>query len=318
MPRLSLFTPCGLLRCTSADSDAKRIFDVRAKALGGDGNNFALGADTKLGARLYAESIMEALARAKLRRAGQQDTAERIYDLIDDREGEYGVVPGAGDSVATRKNVLASRMLLPGGAGLVNVENALRALLGDDFIALRVTQAAERAVSPPNIGDQPMNLQTSDVPRRIIRITATISIGLGSPQTVPYTAIDPAPSGLLVGEKLVIEPNTLGMAERVTVTEVTGYTLTATFNNPHPAGVVATTQPMPIWQSNQRDVLVVLTDAAAADPEKRRQTHDLMGRLARGVSTWSIVGSSGSPRHTGPFIIESSPLNATPFGTTSL
>jgi hypothetical protein len=315
MPKLSLFTPVGLLRCSSAPSDAKRIFDARVKALGGDGNNFALGADTKLGAHIYAESIMEALARAKLKRAGQQDTAERIYDLIADREAEYGITPGAGESVADRKKVLAPRMLLPGGAGLINVENALRALLGDDFIAVRATQAAERVAAPPAIGDQPMNLQTPDVPRHIIRLVTAITTGLGSPQAVQYQMVDDSSAFFHVPIAFCVEPEAPGQTETVVVTARDVETgIVATFNKTHAAGAIATSQPMPIWQSNQRDCLVVLTPSAAADPEKRRQTHDLMGRLARGVSTWSIVAGDGSPLMAGPFIIESSPLNATPFG----
>jgi hypothetical protein len=38
-------------------------------------------------------------------------------------------------------------------------------------------------------------------------------------------------------------------------------------------------------------------------------------RLARGVSTWAIVVQATGPNQAGPFRLDTSPLNATPFGT---
>lgn len=323
MPKLSLFTPLGLLKMSSAPSPAKVIYDAKKAALGGDGTNFVIRQGSRLGARLYAESIMEALIDEKIRRAGNQDLPSKVFEQLPDREREFGLTPAAGDSFHGRKLALAARMLLPGGATRNNVENALRTLLGDDFIAYRTILPGERVKWPANLGDQPMNLKRPDIPRKLIRITDPITIGLGSPQLVGFSAVSPPATAddpvLRKGDVLVVEPEVLGRTETVTVTGVFqddfgGMTFRATFNQAHETNAWASTAPYPLWISTQRTCLVVLSASAAVDPEKRRQTNDLLARILRGVSTWSIVAQT-APNQAGPFVLNQSPMNATPFGT---
>ena len=71
MPKLSLFTPCGLLKMSSAPSPAKVIYDAKVRALGGDGKNFVVRQGSLLGARLYAESIAEAMIDEKIKAFGE-------------------------------------------------------------------------------------------------------------------------------------------------------------------------------------------------------------------------------------------------------
>jgi len=73
----------------------------------------------------------------------------------------------------------------------------------------------------------------------------------------------------------------------------------------------------PYWTSSKRHSLVVLTASAAADPEKRRKVHELMGRLARGVSTWDIAAES-APGFAGPFRVGEGRLGMTPIGTVAV
>lgn len=322
MPKLSLFTPLGLLKMTSAQSPAKVIYDEKVRALGGDGKNFAIKQGTHLGARLYAESISEAMIDEKIHRAGNQDLPTEVVEQLPDREFEFGVVPSAGVTPQQRKLALAARMLLPGGASRNNVEIALRTLLGSAFIAYRTIKASERVKWPANLGDSPMNLKGPDIPRKLIRIIDTISMGLGSPQLVGFSAVSPLATSsdpvLRAGDVLTVEPEVKGRAEVVTVAGVFQDDLgnklfRATFNNAHELNAWATTAPHPLWTSTQRSCLIILREPDAYDPEIRRMTHDLLHRILRGISTWSIVGESAA-NQAGPFILNESPMNATPFG----
>lgn len=321
MPKLSLFTPLGLLKLSSAPSPAKVIYDAKRAALGGSAN-FSIGLGTHLGGRLYAESILEARIDEKIRRARDQDLPEKVVEQLPDREHEFGIVPPAGVTPQQRKKNLASRMLLPGGGNRNNIEISLRKLLGDAFIAYRTIKPSERVKWPANLGDQPMNLKAPSIQRKLIRITDAISIGLGSPQLVGFTAVSPKATAddpiLRKGDEIVVEPEVLGRAEKITVAGVFqddfgGMTFRATFNNPHDANAWATTAPFPMWTSTQRSCLVVLREPDAYDPEIRRMTNELLHRILSGVSTWSIVGESAA-NQAGPFILNQSPMNATPFG----
>jgi len=326
MPKLSLFTPLGLLKMSSAPSPAKLIYEAKKASLGGDGQNFVIKPGSLLGGRLYAESIAEAMIDEKIKRASNQDLPTKVVEQLPDREFEYGVVPPAGTTPQQRKLALAARYLLPGGATRNNVENALRTLLGDVFVAYRTITAAERVKFPVNIGDSPMNLKGPFIPRKLIRLTSAISKALGTTQGASYTCITPEateadPLILRVGDVLTVEPEVKGRTEVVTVVSTLDGPIStsfqAVFNKAHEANAWATTAPHPLWISTQRTCLVVLTEPEAYDPEIRRMTHDLLQRILRGISTWSIVGETAA-NQAGPFILNESPMNATPFGTITL
>jgi len=78
-----------------------------------------------------------------------------------------------------------------------------------------------------------------------------------------------------------------------------------------------TTAPFPYWVSSKRHNVIVLKAAAAADPEKRRQVNELLGRMLRGVSTWDIAAES-TPGHAGPFKVGEGLLGVTPIGDLTL
>src|SRR5262249_11391681 len=87
----------------------------------------------------------------------------------------------------------------------------------------------------------------------------------------------------------------------------------AQFALAHDDGVFVTTMPYPLWASTKRHALIVLTSAAAADPEKRRRVHNLMRKIARGVSTWSIC-DGGAGKTNGPFRVGVGRLGVTTIG----
>jgi hypothetical protein len=319
MPLLSRFTPLGMLSLSSAPSHAETIFDALVRS---QGDAYAAGGPHE--AKLYAQAMGLARGQYALERAGNQQFPKRATDLFDILEREHGLVPRADDSTAERTAELSARMLLPGGAAQSNVERTLSELLGEDFVAYRPTPTDEMVLYPDNIGDSPMNLQAPEVVRKRLVITDAISTGLGAPQQVQYleTRTEAEDTALLAaeGDVLVVGPGT-ATEERVTVTAIAtvdgDHFLAATFEQPHPPETLAITAPYPMWMSTKRHSLIVLTAAAASDAEKRRKVHDLMRRIARGVSTWDIAGES-DPGETGPFILDESLMDQTPFEAITL
>lgn len=312
---------------TSKPSDAEMLYRAKIAALGGqygEGDDL----DPRMDAKAYAEAIREAVIRMLLRRAGEQLLPSKLVDMLPVREAEYGVVPGPNDSIATRRAVLVARAKVPRGSSLINMNNALRDLLGDDFVRIKTREADDPSESvdwPTNLGDQPMNLQRPDVPLKLVRLLDPV-VTLGTELTIQYElASGPAlltrAQELAAGDVLVVSPETLGMEERVTViaagqSEGPNF-LRAIFTKAHDAGCLGTTQPFPMWTTTRRTILIVLKAAAAIDPEKRRKVHELMARIARGVTQWSIVQETfvGPISTFGPFVLDQSPLDATPFTT---
>lgn len=318
--RLSAFTPTGILRLTSEPSPAQSIYNSLANQYRDSGISIEKG--SRVDCTIFAEAMGMARAQRCLEKAWNQILPTKVTDLLDQREAEYGVVPSPTQNTDQRRGVLASRKLLPGGASRNNVENALAALLGSDFIHYRPTKNAEVVNTPAAATDQPINFQLPGTAPKVISLAFDVCLGLGSPQEARYLnapipmhpAIPATANYIGVGDVLVIDAGSVS-AERVTVTGIgTSRTFIATFNQPHQAGAICTTQPWPAWSSNRRSSLIVVTASAAVDPVKRKAVDDLMGRIARGVSSWAIVAST-STGFAGPFVIDTSPLGATPFGS---
>ncbi len=314
MPVLSAFTPCGQLVLSSKPSHSALVYKMLIGSLGG---NYKVQKGSREDAWCYATAMRLGYARYLLEHAGYQLQPLKVTEMMGHREWEYGIVPGQDDSLYTRRQVLAAREKLPRGARREAVVDALTTLLGADFLGYRTTAPAEIVNWPLNLGDQPMNLQRPTVPRKLIRITQAISTGLGAPQEVTYSGVDLGEGAPLIGDKFVVEPEIPARAEVVTI-EFVGENITATFNNPHDANCLATTQPYPMWTGTQRANLIFVSMSASVDPEKRRKINELLERILRGVSTWAIVGADpGPPPVAGPFILNFSPLTATPFAALS-
>lgn len=322
MPVLSAFTPLGILRLSSEPSYGESIYRAMVASLG---DNYNVEPGSRMEATIYAQAMGLAETRMLLEHAGRQQHPLYVDEMIADREREYGLVPGPHDTLVQRQAALAARMLLPRGARREAVVDALTLLLGDNFVGYRTTPKDEITNSPTSLGDQPMNLQKPNIPRKIVRITTGISTGLGAPQTVTYTTVDPTDRPILRGDTIVVDPAIQSVQERVLITAATipfpftgTGTFTAKFNQPHDPNTLATTQPWPLWSGTQREALIFVKSAAAVDVETRRKINELMKRIARSVSTWAIVAETSPADVAGPFLLDVSPLNVTPFGLISL
>lgn len=298
----SLFTPVGLWRCSSRKPSARAIFDQQRAGMGGQ---FDVSAESAMGAFLYANAIGQARTRQVVEAAALQRIPRRASYLMPQREEEYGLVPSPNASLTDRREEYARKFKVVQCTSHVAVEAALLELLGDDFVGLRATPTAEIATLSQADGLD-VNYQRPDVTRKVVRLLNAVSF-IGVPSTVAFEYVFTAPSTtdqdqLVAGDVIVVDPGRLGWTERVEVTAVapvlvlgvvTGYTLTAEFAFSHDAGTIGLTHPYPGLATSKRHSLVVVTQSAALDPEKRRRINELMQLHARSTSTWDIVAADG-------------------------
>lgn len=343
MPKFSLFTPLGLLKLGAKQSPAELFYDQQRAAIG---EQFDTTEGTHVEASMYARAMAFGRTAFALERAADQAYPATITELIPTREAEYGVVPGPLDSIADRRATLAAARLLPRGATITAIEDAFATLLGDDFLGVRATPWPEAVNYPTNLGDQPMNLQTTSVERKFIRVLDAVTLGGPGYFTLRYEALDPNEptvdetqfditkqiprTQLLVGDVLTLDSENATRTEVVTVQAVDiqfsdGDVLndpayrrfSATISNTHGAGFSATTIPFPLWASTKRHYLIVLTETAALDAEKRRKADELAARIFSCVATWSVAGGvvSGGSGVAGPFKVGEGLIGITPIGT---
>lgn len=334
--RFSCFATFGMLAFSSKPTHAEGFYKAMVASLGGQ---FATHEGSREDAKLYADAMAFARARYALEHAGLQIFPSLVQELLPTREQEYGVIPNPTDTLQDRHRALAAAYLLPLGASRTAVEMVLRATLGDDFVAYRPTPKGEALIFPAAPGDQPQNLQLASVPRKLIKLTESVTIGLGVPQHVRYerfasnevfTPNNADFHALKIGDEVVIDPGNMDVAEVVEVQELSYEfddfeagpfypTMKVTLNNAHAAGAPGTTAPWPFWRSSKRHNLVVLSSSAAADAESRRKADLVLGKVLRGVSTWDLAGESapGSGK-TGPFKVGVGQIGVTTIGTIDL
>ena len=329
----SIYSLYGLAQYAGGEV-AKRLH-VTALQLAGDGST-KFGISTEPGSFLddfaFSLAVMAAFAAQKLEQADQQRFARSTTDLLSDQENEWGIVPNPMLNVWKRRRVLAARKKAARGAARGPLETVLQALLGDNYVGIHAMRLNEIGMFPANMGDQPQSLQLPGIERKLIKILPPVSINLGTPQWVAYQPVDPLPHGSLhtlrIGDAVVAQPETLGITETVVVTDLStdatvgsptfgSPTFQATFNGVHDPNVDGAVMPYGVWMSTQRSIIVVVRALAAIDPETRRQVHEQLVRTMPTVSTWSIVQQTGFMQ-AGPFILDLSPLSATPFGVVSV
>jgi hypothetical protein len=309
VPLFSAFTPLGMLRLSGGPSHAERIFKSKRAALA---KEFDLSKGSRYDAWCYAEAMREARILYSAERAGRQALPHGADVMLPKLERDLGLAPGPTASLAERRQLAAFRRRQPRPPTRYEVESSLRGLLGDDFLALVPTGVDDAAVYPADVGTSPANLVSPRVARRYIRLLEPVAF-VSTPVQVAYEHLIPTGTpadAVQKGERLVVEPEVQGITERVTVTAVDDelQILLATFTRPHTAGCLATTMPFPTQQSTKRRSLVVLTPAAAVDPERRRVVNEYMARVCRATSCWDIAQGSGGT--TGAFTVGVSPIAA--------
>lgn len=188
MPRLSCFTPCGHLRCSSAASAVEVWYRLLPDLWGKQLDFSQLGSYNE--SKLYAWARMLAIVQGELEHAGNQANPHKAYEQIPLLELDYGIIPPAKAGVAARRRALVAAYLATQGEIASNVVNTLRTLLGSKFLAYVPNPAGTPTVEPPDPRSVTSG-QWADVriPPRYIRLIDPVGPGL-SPQWVAYEALD--------------------------------------------------------------------------------------------------------------------------------
>lgn len=333
--KYSLFAPKGLHLYQGGKPLAQAIHET-ALALfakyGADQGSLS----TEPGSLIDLFSFMLALALARAARMNQRADGERFadgaYHLLAAFEQEYGLRPGDGDTLATRRSELAQAKRFPRGCTRAELEQQIRDLLGDDFIGVHIPAAADVVNWPEELGDEPQLLVDPLIPRKLVRLPYAVSTGLGAAQYIAYEPIDPAAGDdaegtLTAGDQLVIGVENLGLAEVVEVLSVqepgdgeTYPLMEVVLTKAHDPGALGAAMPFPAWGSSQRHVFAVLTRDAGLDPEIRRKLDDKLTKILAGVTTWTICPASGAAQ-AGPWTLGDpvlSRLGMNPMGTLSV
>lgn len=142
MPKLSAFTPTGMLKLSGAPSRAEVLYRSLVSALSGkNGGGFDMSQGTRM--EVWAYAMAKCLARAAyaVERAGNQRTPLKASDLLPLLERAYLVVPSPGETRPERAATLAAIDALSGGGRFSDLASMLRSLLGSEFLALVPTAA---------------------------------------------------------------------------------------------------------------------------------------------------------------------------------
>lgn len=280
----------GGFRFSSRAPHGRRIYEA-LKASQGD--TYEESFDGRQSARLYAAAMSLAAAQYQIDRALNNASPLTATELLGKIETDYQLVPNASQTLQERRVVAAARRKVTRGARRESVEDALRTLLGSDFIAYETVAPIDR-YSWPNFPGDVGAFKRPGAPKKGFVLAGHVAV-LGTPYTV---AIAPIP-GLelpVASETYTLGPDSRSYhIEKITLTAVTSSTITAVFTKPHEQGEIAMS-PHPVWISNQRYSRIVVRTAAARNPETRRKVNETMARMLRGVSSWCIVSNEGTFR----------------------
>jgi hypothetical protein len=255
------------------------------------------------------------IVRRHIERAGNQFHPLSVWDKVASLEKDWGLIPPPTADLNQRQLALAAQMLLMTGAKQAAIETALTALLGADFISLRVTQPSER-VSTPTVPTTQGTFDPIGTAPVYLRITNGAIVGSNVVVSAELLGDSLLP---LVGTKLTIDPSDANRTEVIEITDVRagvddncGITFIAT--KPHNPGVIAASC-MPMWRSNQRHVAVLVTPGSIT-PELERQVNEIMQRHMKSVTDWSIVAATPLGA-TGPWIVAEAIIGETALGDTA-
>lgn len=257
------------------------------------GDTYETSFDGLQQARLYAQARCIGDAQYQLDRAANNRNPLKATELLPSLERDYQIAPAYGSTLAERRSVVAARALTTRGPRREAVEDALLTLLGDDFTSYEPTETADVATFPAAPGDVGVFARLG-AQKKVFSIDSNVS-NTGAPLAVSFTSIG-GTDAPIAGETYTVGPDSRDPnIEKITIESVSGSSLTATFSRPHARGTLSV-RPHPLWISSKRYSRIVVSFAAATDPETRRKINEVMRRQLRGVSQWCIVSDEGAFR----------------------
>lgn len=314
MPALSAFAPIGMMSLSGAPSHAENL---HRSMIASYSTEFDVTEGSHMDTTCFADAMAMARARYAIEHAAAQATPDAIDVLLPPLEEAYGLIPGPYDTILDRRAAYRTRRRIPKPPSRILVETALQELLGDDFLALVATPIADAVLHPTMFADPPMLLLSTGVTRKVVRFLDPQYIYAGNSDPIRYEVVLESGGLLELGDNLIVESETLGLAETTSVLEIGEIDgvpyFVGFFEKAHSEGVIAAQQPWPAWASTKRHSLVVLTPSASSDATARRKVNDYMNRTMRATSTWSIV--SGAAGVTGVHTIGTSSIGAQSLGS---
>lgn len=315
MGQLSAFTPFGLFDFSDDPSPAELYYDAMGRQLS---PAFDLTIGTYEEAKLFARAIMFGCARAQNQAANNQRIPSRVHDKLPTWERDYRIIVEPSWSPDTRRAMLVSRVLLMHGSREEALFTELTAILGSNLYKIRATQPSERVVwpspDPTGVGTFPV----ADAPLVYGRILDPVPFP-GVSVTVHFEAVgDLYPT---VGQKLCFEPEINVLTEAAVVTalarSVSGLQhydlMTVLFTKAKDANSWFASA-MPLWQSSQRVLQVIVKPVAAHNVETRRKIHEAMARHCKTTTEWEIIESADGVT-TGPWVVNVAYVGSTAIGT---
>lgn len=237
-------------------------------------------------ARLFSQAMCLAAAQYEAERAANNQDPLTADELLPALERDYQVVAPYNATKAERRRVVSARRLTTRGPRKEAIEDALRTLLGADFLRYEPTELQD-IESFPAVPGAVGAFARAGAQKKVFRIVGYVS-RCNQPVTVTFESLG-GTDAPIIGEEYTVDPDSrCPNVEKIRIASVSGSQLTATFTKPHPAGILAT-RPHPLLISSKRYNRVIVTVEAATDPETRRKINEQMKRQLRGVSQWCIV-----------------------------
>jgi hypothetical protein len=303
----SAFSAWGMLEFSSAPPRAQSIYNSIASMNGGNFDDTFSG---PMCAEWYAMAMAAGAVRDTLERAENQGDPQTVHELLPVQEHMYELAPGPTDSVNTRRASLAARYLVALEPNVQNVTQALRVLLGTDFVAWvpNSTASPSPAAIPTAMCKSPYARIKTIVLRTAVSDTSRVV-------SIPYLPGLGDSADLFDGDTVVIDPGSTSLQEVITVHGTPNGWLNVQFANTHEAGTIGTVGAFPNWSSFKKNSLVVVKNGRASDPILRAKACDLLARMLSGTSTWDIVQENVTPGSAGPFRVEQPSIGTVPIGT---
>lgn len=314
--RFSAFSAFGHLEFRGSDPLARRIYEEKKRNIGYEIN---FPDDVNVAAELYADAMLEASIRNLAVRASNEAHPLYTVEFLAAHELENGIVPLPTQTISQRQTVLYNTKRLIIDGHFSTISQSLKDLLGVDLLFYRVVRVNEL----PDIveygeDDENRALFTGwHVPIRIDRTVLPIT-RLNQPIDVVTERVAGNENYYRPRQTLLIEPSSNSRAERIipTVTRTTSInnpvfeSIRAVFKKPHDAGSLIRSGHYPRYASPKRIHQIVLNGTKAIDVNVRHSIDTIMRRLVRGTAVWQICEINSGLDGTGPFILDSSHLDA--------
>lgn len=301
----SAFTAWGFLEFSSSPPRAQAIYESLVSMNGGNFDDTFSG---PMNAEWYAIAMAIAAARDTLERAENQADPKTVHEMLPVQEGMYGLSPGPFDSADDRRAALAARYAVALPPTFPNVTQALRLLLGDDFVAWVPNPVY--TPSPATIPAEKCKAPTARF--KTIRLLDNIT-QLGT-QRVRYAALDGDAADLQDQEVVVVDPGLLGIEESITVLAPGDGSLSATFTRAHAIGALGITSSWPNWLNYKKHSLVIVKHGRAVSPPLRAKIGDLLARMLSATATWDVVQANTLPITSGPIRVGEPSIGIVPIG----